>query len=205
MREYRVGLTGGIASGKTTVAGHFAALGVPVIDTDEVAREVVAPDSAALHEVVAAFGPDCLTTDGTLDRRRLRARVFADPVARARLEAILHPHIARATLAACARAGGPYQVLVVPLLFESGFDRHVDRILVVDCPQDVQRARLLARDAETPEQADRILAAQLPRATRLQRTDDVIDNSDTPETVRAQVVRLHERYLALSRERADRS
>lgn len=198
MRAYRVGLTGGIASGKSMVAAAFAALGVPVIDTDEIAREVVRPGGVALPAIVAAFGPGVLAPDGQLDRRRMRERVFADPAERRRLEAILHPLIEAGTLAACERAGGPYQVLVVPLLLESGFDRHVDRVLVVDCPESLQRERLLQRDGEDPGQAERILAAQLDRGARLARADDVIDNSGDRDHAAAQVARLHRLYLELA-------
>jgi dephospho-CoA kinase len=196
-RFLRIGLTGGIASGKSTVAALFAGLGVPVIDTDEIAREVVLPGSAGLAEVVAAFGPAVLDPAGALDRRRLRSLVFADDGARRRLEAITHPRIEAATLAACDRAGGPYQLLVVPLLFESGFARHVDRILVVDCEAAIQRDRLLRRDGEEPAQVERILRAQLDPATRRARADDVIRNDGDREQLREQVQKLHERYVAL--------
>jgi dephospho-CoA kinase len=199
MRFFRVGLTGGIASGKSAVAAMFASLGVPVIDTDEIARAVVAKGSIALGEVVAAFGARFLDADGGLDRRALRAHVFADDDARRRLEAILHPHIEAATLAAADDAGGPYQVLVVPLLIESGFDRHVDRILVVDCPEDVQRQRLLQRDHEDPARIERILGAQADRPTRLARADDVVANTGSLEELREQVGKLHRLYMEFAR------
>jgi dephospho-CoA kinase len=186
MRHFRVGLTGGIASGKSTVARLFAQHGVPVIDTDEMARAVVRP------------GPGVLEDDGSLDRRALRERIFGHESERLRLEAILHPHIEAATLAAADRAGGPYQLLVVPLLLEAGFDRHVDRILVVDCPESVQRHRLLARDRDRPELVERILAAQVDRATRLRRADDVVDNGGEPGELEPQVASLHGRYLDLA-------
>jgi dephospho-CoA kinase len=147
---------------------------------------------------VEAFGAGVLAPDGALDRRRLRERVFADDAERRRLEAILHPHIEAATLAASAAAGGPYQLIVVPLLFESGFDRHVDRVLVVDCPEDLQRQRLLARDGGTPAQVERMLAAQLDRASRLARADDVIDNAGGLDSARGRVAELHAAYLALA-------
>lgn len=198
MREFRIGLTGGIASGKSAVAAAFADLGVPVIDTDEIARRVVMPGKPALQQVVAEFGQEFLDESGELDRRKLRAHVFAEDGARARLEAILHPFIERETLAACDGAGGPYQVIVVPLLIESGFDRHVDRILVVDCAEDLQRQRLLARDAEDPAQVERILSAQLGRQARLLRADDVIENDGTLEQLRLRVSALHQRYLSLA-------
>jgi len=197
-RVLRVGLTGGIASGKSTVAGFFARQGAKVIDTDAIAREVVMPGAPALGRLVAEFGAQFLDERGELNRRLLRAHVFADAGARARLEAILHPAIEQETLRACESAGGPYQLIVVPLLLESGFDRHVDRVLVVDCPQAVQRQRLLARDAEDPEQAERILAAQLGREARLQRAHDVIDGGASLEDVARQVERLHQQYLAMA-------
>lgn len=196
----RVGLTGGIASGKTFVADLFAGLGVPVLDTDLLAREVVAPGSPGLAEVVATFGTEVVDATGGLDRARLRNLVFADPASRRRLEEILHPRILGLLEARAAEAGGPYQVLVVPLLFESGFERRVDRVLVVDCPESVQRQRLLARDGLSPAMADQILAAQLDRASRLERAralpHDVLDNAGDAERTRAQVERLHREYLA---------
>jgi dephospho-CoA kinase len=198
MRHFRVGLTGGIASGKSTVARLFAQHGVPVIDTDEMARAVVRPGQPALAEIVRGFGPGVLEDDGSLDRRALRERIFGHESERLRLEAILHPHIEAATLAAADRAGGPYQLLVVPLLLEAGFDRHVDRILVVDCPESVQRHRLLARDRDRPELVERILAAQVDRATRLRRADDVVDNGGEPGELEPQVASLHGRYLDLA-------
>jgi dephospho-CoA kinase len=142
-----------------------------------------------------------LDAGGALDRRRLRARVFADPAARQRLEAILHPRIEAATLGACDGAGGEYQLVVVPLLFESGFDRHVDRTLVVDCPEAIQRERLQRRDGATPAEIEGMLAAQLDRQTRLRRADDVVANDGTPEEARTRVRQLHERYLALAGQR----
>jgi dephospho-CoA kinase len=198
MRCLRVGLTGGIASGKSTVARLFAALGVPVIDTDAIARDVVAPGSPALARIVAAFGPQFLAPDGTLDRRRLRAHVFADEAARRRLEEILHPEIRAATRAASQSASGPYQIIVVPLLVESGFDREVDRVLVVDCESDTQRRRLIERDGEDPAQVERMLAAQADRAARLARADDVITNDGSREELREAVETLHRRYLQLA-------
>jgi len=197
-RPLRIGLTGGIASGKSTVAAEFARLGVPVIDTDQLARVVSAPGEAALVEISSHFGPDILLPDGQLDRAALRQRVFADPAARKTLEGILHPRIREATEAAASRAGGPYQLIVVPLLFESGFDQLVDRSLVVDCPEKLQRERLLARDGGTPEHAARMLAAQLSRTERLARADDILPNTASLASLRTAVDRLHHRYLALA-------
>jgi len=197
-RPLRIGLTGGIASGKSTVAELFAALGVPVIDTDQLARALVEPGQPALAAIAAAFGPGLIGDGGRLDRAQLRARIFASPEARARLEAILHPRIRRATLAACSEAGGPYQLIVVPLLFESGFDALVDRALVVDCTEDRQRQRLASRDGETPERIEQILAAQLPREQRLAAADEVLPNEGELAALRAAVTTLHQRYLELA-------
>jgi dephospho-CoA kinase len=196
---FRVGLTGGIASGKTIVAKFFADLGARVIDTDEIAREVVAPGRPALDDIAAAFGPGILSPSGKLDRARLRELVFDDPEARQRLEAILHPLIRGETKARADAAGGTYQLLVVPLLIETDFGDLVDRILVVDCPEEVQRTRLLARDNESPEGADRIMGAQLGRSERLAAADDVIDNAGSLDQTLRQVEALHKAYLERAR------
>jgi dephospho-CoA kinase len=196
----RVGLTGGIASGKTTVARLFAARGVTVIDTDEIARDVVAPGSAVLARVVEAFGPEVLNPEGTLDRPRMRELVFADPERRAQLEAILHPAILEEMERRSASAPGPYHVLVVPLLIESDLVLRVDRVLVVDVSEATQLKRLLARDAESPSQALAILAAQVTPAERLARAHDVISNEGSLESLAAQVDELHVRYLALAQQ-----
>ena len=193
----RIGLTGGIASGKTLVADIFAELGIPIIDTDEIARQVVAQGQPALTEIVAEFGAGVLSPGGDLDRTSLRRIVFQNRSQRRRLEAIVHPRIREMTLQAAEVAGGPYQVLVVPLLIETGFQQLVDRILVVDCPESTQRARLLARDNETPEQVDFMMGAQLGRAQRLEAAHDVIDNSGTPHATRGQVETLHQKYLGI--------
>jgi dephospho-CoA kinase len=196
--SYRVALTGGIASGKSTVAGMFAALGVPVIDTDLIAREVVEPGRPALASVVDAFGPEVLTLDGSLDRRRLRDRVFADSGQRRRLEAILHPAIRAEMERQSQAAGGAYQLLVIPLLAEGGRRDHVDRVLLVDAPESAQLERLMRRDGGTREQAEAALRAQASRAQRHAIADDVLDNTGDPAALRAQVAALHERYLALA-------
>jgi dephospho-CoA kinase len=180
------------------VSRQFAALGIPVIDTDELAREVVSPGSEGLAAVRARFGDDVLTPDGSLDRRALRTRVFADPQARRDLEGITHPRIRALVEARAATAGGPYQIIVIPLLVESGRRTMVDRVLVVDCPETLQLERLLARDGGSREQAEAILAAQASRAQRLAIADDVIVNTGDPRAVAAEVAALHQRYLALS-------
>jgi dephospho-CoA kinase len=196
----RVGLTGGIASGKTTVARLFAALGVPVIDTDELAREVVAPGGPLLPRIAARFGPDVIGSDGSLDRAALRSLVFADPKARADLEALTHPPILEAMRARSRDAGGPYQLLVIPLLVETGLRREVDRVLVVDADEAVRLRRLQARDGATLDAARALLAAQVERETRLAAADDVIVNDGDVHGLRDQVEVLHARYVALSRQ-----
>ncbi len=194
----RIGLTGGVASGKSTVADMFAQLGAVVIDTDQIARDVVKPGQPALREIESAFGPEVLTADGTLDRRRMRELVFADPERRHQLESILHPKIRARTLELAESAGGPYQLLVVPLLLETGFGELVDRVLVVDCPETMQRQRLLQRDGEDPAQAERMMAAQTGRQARLAVADDIIDNSGPLSATAAQVEKLHHYYLELA-------
>lgn len=195
---FRIGLTGGIASGKSAVAGAFERLGVPTIDTDRLAREVVEPGQPAFDAVVAAFGPEVVGADGRLDRRALRARVFADAAVRHRLEAILHPAIRAATAAAVATVSAPYVVIAIPLLVETGQRAAFDRVLVVDCPPDVQLARLRERDAESAAGAAAILAAQASRESRLAAADDVIDNSGSLAALEAAVRSLHGRYLTLA-------
>ncbi len=197
--KLRIGLTGGIASGKSTVAKMFSEHGVPVIDTDIIARQVVEPGQPGLDAVAARFGADLVTPDGRLDRRRLRNRVFDDTEERRALEAILHPLIQARTVELADQASGPYLLLVVPLLIETGFRTLVDRVLVVDCPEAQQRTRLLSRDGETPERVERILAAQANRNKRLSAADDVIDNTNSPEETLAQVTKLHEHYLHLAK------
>ena len=193
---FRIGLTGGIASGKSTVADVFTELGVAVVDTDAVAREVVAPGEAGLEAVATEFGPDILLPNGELDRRALRSIVFRDPQRREALESILHPLIRARTLQVIDSLEAPYVVIVVPLLLETGFAELVERILVVDCPEAQQLERLRQRDDVGESEAQAMLAAQTDRQTRLARADDVIDNSGSIESTRAQVKALHERYLA---------
>jgi dephospho-CoA kinase len=199
-RAYRVGLTGGIASGKSTAAKFFDALGVPILDSDQVARDVVEPGQPPLERLVERFGPSILTPDGHLDRPALREIVFSDPKARADLEALTHPAIGAAMEARSATAGGPYQILVIPLLVEKNLSAHVDRVLVVDCEEQAQIRRLRARDGSTLEQARAILNAQASRAARLKAADDVIHNDTDMNAVRDQVTALHARYLDLSQQ-----
>jgi dephospho-CoA kinase len=195
----KVGLTGGIASGKSAVAEAFAKLGATVIDTDLIAREVVAVGEPGLDAVRKLFGPDVLTAEGELNRRALRESVFADPVKRRQLEEILHPLIHERTLLALAQVTGPYVIVVVPLLVETSFGALVDRVLVVDVPVETQLARLMRRDGLARDAAAAMINAQVDRARRLAAADDVIDNSGGPEATRQQVARLHQRYLELRR------
>jgi len=197
-RIYRVGLTGGIASGKSTAAGFFARLGVPILDSDKIAREVVEPGQPPLEHLVKRFGPSILTPDGRLDRPALRNIVFSDPKARADLEALTHPAIGTAMEARSAEAGGPYQILVIPLLVEKNLSSHVDRVLVVDCDEALQVSRIHQRDGSSPEEAEAILRAQAPRAARLKAADDVIRNDTAIDSVQKQVATLHARYLKLA-------
>jgi dephospho-CoA kinase len=195
---FRVGLTGGIASGKSTVAALFEALGVPVIDTDEIARAVVAPGEPLLRKIADRFGAGVLAADGSLDRRALRNVVFADAAARAELEELLHPAIWSETERRSAVAGGPYQVIAIPLLVETGNRRRLDRVLVVDCPEALQLRRVQVRDGSTLEQARAILASQTSREQRLAAADDVIVNDGDVAHLRDQVEPLHAKYLRLA-------
>lgn len=194
----RIGLTGGIASGKSTVADMFAELGAVVIDTDVIAREVVIPGAPALDEIVAEFGDDIVDDDGMLRRSKLRAIVFADDPGRKRLESIVHPRIQAETIRQADSAGGPYQLIVVPLLVESPLREQVDRVLVVDCSEETQVQRLMARDSSSAEQARQILDAQASRAERLAIADDVIRNDESVANTRQQVIALHEIYGSLA-------
>jgi len=193
-----VGLTGGIASGKSTVARLFAERGVPVIDLDQVARDVVAPGTPLLARVIERFGPEVRQADGGLDRRALRRRVFAHPEERRALEDLLHPAILGRTAELVAAAGGPYQIIVNPLLAEMGAAHRYDRVLVVDCEEAVQRVRLGQRDGSAPEEIAGILAAQATRERRLQLADDVIVNDSDLAALGPKVAALHERYLELA-------
>jgi len=191
----RIGLTGGIGSGKTAAAAYFARLGAEVIDTDLLSRELVEPGQPALAEIVAGFGEHLLTAEGRLDRARLRELIFNDPAARQRLEAILHPRIRAEMLARAERSTAPYVVFVIPLLFETGQQDLVDRVLLIDVPEDLQRARVAARDHLDQAQIARIMQAQTDRATRLRQADDIICNDGSLEELGAAVERLHREYL----------
>lgn len=193
---FRVALTGGIASGKSTVASRLSELGAVVIDTDVLAREVVQPGTAGLAAVVEAFGPDVLTPEGHMNRSAMRGLVFSQPDKKQLLESILHPRIRALLAERSAGAGGPYQVFEIPLLAESGHRFETDRVLVVDCDPAVQRARVVARDGITEQHADAIIAQQATREQRLAIADDVIENNGDISVLNDAVYALHRRYLA---------
>ena len=197
-RAFVVGLTGGIGSGKSVVAQAFAALGVDVTDADALAHALTAPEQPGFAAVIAAFGAGFCRPDGTLDRRALRERVFDDSAARTRLEAVLHPLIRQAARREIARWTRPYGLFVVPLLFEGGARSGVDRTLVVDCPEDEQVRRVIVRSGLSAAAVRAIMATQLPRADRLARADDVLDNGGAPEAIEPQVTELDRRYRVLA-------
>jgi dephospho-CoA kinase len=197
-RPLRIGLTGGIASGKSTVTQRFAELGVPVIDADVAARRVVEPGTPGLAQVVERLGARVLA-DGQLDRRALRNLIFKDSSLRQALDAILHPLIRAEMEREAARAQGPYVILAIPLLVEGGgSDKRVDRVLVVDADETLQIQRLRARDGSSEQQARAILASQASRTARLEQADDVLLNTGTVAELRQAVDRLHEQYLQLA-------
>ncbi len=198
-RPLRIGLTGGIASGKSTVADFFADLGVPVIDTDVIAREVVAKGAPALDQIRDAFGDTVFDDDGKLDRQAMRNLVFSDADKRRQLEDILHPLIRDAVVMQVGAVNAPYMIIVVPLLVESPMKDFMDRVLVVDCSEDVQLSRLQMRDAEDEELARRMIAAQASRDERLGIADDVVVNDADREETRTTVAALHQAYLEMSR------
>ena len=196
---FTVGLTGGIGSGKSTVAELFAERGVPVIDSDVIARELTAPGSAALIAIQDAFGDAIMREDGSLDRAGLRRRVFADSGARRTLEAILHPRIRQVVVQALAGLHAPYALIVIPLLVETGaYAEILDRVLVVDCSEDMQIARVMARNDLSRAEVEAILAAQAGRAERLAAADDVIENTAPPEGLHDRVHALHTQYMMQS-------
>ncbi|WP_336988297.1 dephospho-CoA kinase [Aeromonas hydrophila] len=200
---YVVAITGGIGSGKTTVANQFAELGIEVVDADIIAREVVEPGTPALAAIATHFGPEVITPNGQLDRRRLRERVFTDPQAKGWLNALLHPLIRTEMQRQCAAARSPYCLLVVPLLVENRLTALANRVLVIDVDEATQIERTCRRDGVSHEEAQAILAAQASRAERLAAADDVLDNQNgTPEAIKSRILALHETYLAFASQQA---
>ena len=195
---FSIGLTGGIGSGKTTVADMFAERGASIVDTDLIAHSLTAPGGPAMPAIIAEFGPDFADATGAMDRARMRQLVFADAGAKARLEAILHPRIRDGALAAGAAATGSYVIYAVPLLVESGTWRsRVQRVLVIDCREEVQISRVMARNNLPESQVLAIMAAQASRAQRLAAADDVIDNNDGIAALTPQIDRLHALYMKI--------
>ncbi|MGD8175547.1 dephospho-CoA kinase [Marinimicrobium sp. ARAG 43.8] len=199
MARFRVGLTGGIGSGKSAVMRAFQALGVEAWDADDMSRVVVEPGQPALAAIAEHFGPQILADDGTLNRPALRHIIFSDPSAKTWLEQQLHPLINRELRQRLDAAQTPYALLVSPLLFETGQDQLVNRVLVVDAPESVQLSRARQRDGASEEQIRRIIASQMPRKERCSRADDVLDNSGNLDALGPEVQRLHHFYLELSK------
>jgi dephospho-CoA kinase len=201
VKPYTVGLTGGIGSGKSAVAALFAKLGIAVIDTDEIARELTRAGGAAIEPIRAAFGSGLIGADGALDRTRMRKLVFADPAQKRKLEAVLHPLIRKESARRVESSGGPYAILVVPLLAEGGVDRsRYQRVLVVDCSEAQQIERVMRRSGLPENEVRDILASQATREQRLAMADDVIDNRGDPEALERQVSALNEKYITLARD-----
>jgi dephospho-CoA kinase len=190
-----IGLTGGLASGKSEAARQFIKLGIPVLDADQIARELVAPGEPLLDEICALFGNDLRLADGSLDRAALGRRVFADPAQRRRLEALLHPQVRARMEGQLAELQAPYAVLMAPLLIEAQMTDMVDRVLVIDAPEGIQRERARQRDGHDPQHVNLILAAQADRSSRLAAADDVIVNDGDLNKLQRDVERLHQRYL----------
>ncbi|WP_428945200.1 dephospho-CoA kinase [Pantoea sp. FN060301] len=198
--RYTVALTGGIGSGKTTIANAFAARGIDLVDADVIARQVVEPGQPALNAIRHKFGEEVILPDGTLDRAALRQRIFAVPEEKSWLNALLHPLIQAETQRQLAMTRSPWCLWVVPLLVENNLQHLANRVLVVDVDRDTQLSRTMARDGITREQAEHILAAQATREMRLAVADDIIDNGGPPDTVAARVALLDQRYRQLAAE-----
>jgi dephospho-CoA kinase len=195
-----IGLTGGIGSGKSSVAALFAACGVPVLDADQLTRELVKPGSPALNAISARFGPDCLQSDGTLDRDWMRRKIFSDPASKQQLEAILHPAVRKRMQHWISQVQAPYCILVIPLLLETRQTDLVDRVLVVDIPEKEQLKRVAARDGLSHNAITGIMANQADRHTRLAAADDIIDNDTDPDTLKQRVADLHRQFMEITHE-----
>lgn len=202
MSDYIVGLTGGIGSGKSTVDRLFVEQGAALVDTDAIAHELTGPGGAAIPALLDVFGPDVVRADGAMDRVAMRQRVFADPSAKAKLEGVLHPLIRQLSMERCRVAATPYVILSVPLLVESGtYRERCDRIVVVDCPEEIQIERVMARNALSRVEVLSIMAAQASRAQRLAVADDVVLNDGERTKIYPQVLELHREYLRRSAEK----
>ena len=200
IRTFVIGLTGGVGSGKSTVADAFSALGVPIIDADQLARELVAPGQAALDEIVAEFGKNSIMANGELDRDVMRQRIYADPAQKSRLESILHPRIRKRIRTLLAGINAPYTIVVIPLLLETNQTDLVDRILVIDIPEKEQLKRVAARDGLSDNAVMAIMNAQADRKTRLEVADDVIVNDQDISALTKHVQELHEHYMDITHE-----
>lgn len=206
MSDYIVGLTGGVGSGKSTVADLFVDEGAALIDTDAIAHELTGPGGAAMPALMAEFGPALANDQGALDRAAMRQLVFADSTARARLEGILHPLIRQISAERCQAAESRYVILAVPLLVESGiYRRRCDRIVVVDCPESLQIERVMARNGLSADEVKAIMAAQATRSQRLAVADDVVTNDADLASLSLQVIALHRKYLRLAAEKPNAS
>lgn len=194
----RIGLTGGIGCGKSAACQLFSELGIPVIDADQISREVVAPGTTGLIALTQLLGTTILTPEQKFDRQALRARIFADPALRQRIEAILHPLIKQRMIEQSTALHAPYVILAIPLLLEAGWHDMVDRILVIDCPVETQLKRTMLRDGISHEQAEAIIAAQMNRAARLAQADDIVTNDGALSQLREHISALHQRYLQMA-------
>ena len=201
-QKYSIGLTGGIGSGKSAVANLFSERGASIIDTDAISHALTAAGGEAMPEIARIFGNNFLTSDGALNRAAMRERVFSDPAARRQLESILHPLISQKTLALANQANGHYMIFVVPLLVESGrWADRVDRVLVVDCSEELQIERVMHRNNLSAEQVQAIMSTQVSRAKRLAAADDILINEESLDALSGAVDRLHQRYLTLAQEK----
>ncbi|KMJ45417.1 dephospho-CoA kinase [Xenorhabdus khoisanae] len=196
---YIVALTGGIGSGKTTISNVFSSLGVPLVDADIIAREIVAPGTPALQAITEHFGPDILLADSSLNRALLRQKIFAAPEEKQWINALLHPLIQKETHKQLNQVTAPYAIWVVPLLIENNLTHSADRILIVDVPEETQVTRTMARDGVSREQVEKILAAQASRQARLEKADDVIINHNNEQNIASRVAELHQQYLKLAK------
>ncbi|MEC9375887.1 MAG: dephospho-CoA kinase [Pseudomonadota bacterium] len=201
----RIGLTGGIACGKTTTSDRLRALGAGIIDTDIIARDIVTPDSEGLRRIIEAFGFGVLDKDGNLNRKVLRKRIFENEAEKSLLESLLHPIIKSVAINQSKTITGKYIVFVVPLLFESGFDKLVDRILVIDCPNKTQKVRLISRDQTESDFAEKSIGNQIDPTKRMRLADDVIDNSGTIEELFIKIEQIHQYYIELNKAKIAKS